>query len=120
MQNAQITLQLPKKCWMDIIHEASLGSCAEGRNGSWLKYTKEVLTNSKLHLVVFGTAVRELLTLEPGKYWNIIIVGPSNCGKTFLPKPLDSIFQTFVNPASDKYVWVGASDAEIIFLNDFR
>ena len=120
MQNAQITLERQTKCRMDIIQEVSLGSCAEGCNGSWLKYAEEVLANSKLHPVVFGTAVRELLTLGRGKYRNIIIVGPSNCGKTFLLKPLESIFKTFANPASDKYAWVGADNAEIIFLNDFR
>ena len=100
MQNAQITLQRQTKCQMDIIHEVSLDSCAERCNGSWLKYAREVLTNNKLHPVMFGTAVRELLTLGSGKHWNIIIVGPSNCGKTFLLKPLESIFKTFGNPAS--------------------
>ena len=48
------------------------------RNGSWLKYAEEVLTNNKLHPVMFGTAVRKLLTLGCGKYQNMIIVGPSN------------------------------------------
>ena len=115
MQNAQITLERQTKCRMNIIEEVSLGSCAEGCNGSWLKYAEEVLTNNKLHSVVFGTAVRELLTLGRGKYRNIIIVGPSNCGKTFLLKPLQSIFKTFANPVLDKYAWVGADDAEIIF-----
>ena len=34
MQNAQITLEQHAKCQMDIIQEVSLGSCAEGCNGS--------------------------------------------------------------------------------------
>ena len=102
------------------MQEVSLGSCVEVCDGSWLKSVEEVLTNNKLHPAVFGTALRELLTLRRGKYRNIIIVGPSNCGKTFLLKPLELIFETFANPASHKYAWVGAHDAEIIFLNDFR
>ena len=72
MQNAQIALERQTKCWMDIIQEVSLGSCAEGCNGSWLKYAEEVLTSNKLRPVVFGTAVRELLTLGRGKYRNIL------------------------------------------------
>ena len=28
--------------------------------------------------------------------------------------------ETFSNPANDKYAWLGAELAEIIFLNDFR
>ena len=120
MQNTQITLERQTKCQMDMIEEVSLASCAEGCNGSWLKYADEVLTNKKLHLVVFGTAMRELLTLRHGKYRNIVIVGPSNCGKAFLLRSVESIFKTFANPAFDKYVCVRADDAEIIFLNDFR
>ena len=63
MQNAQITLVRQTKCRMDITQEVFLSSCAEEYDGSWLKYAKEVLTNNKLHPVMFGTAVRELLTL---------------------------------------------------------
>ena len=74
MQNAQITLVRETKCQIDIIQEVSLASCAEGCNGGWLKYVKEVLTNNKLQPVVFGRAVRELLTLGRGKYQNIIIL----------------------------------------------
>ena len=53
MQNAQITLARQTKCQIDIIQELSLGSCAEGCNGGWLKYAKDVLTNSKLQPVLF-------------------------------------------------------------------
>ena len=64
--------------------------------------------------------MRERLTLGRGKYQNMIIVGPINCGKTFLLKPLESIFKTFANPASDKCAWAGADDAESSFFNYFR
>ena len=30
------------------------------------------------------------------------------------------MFNTFSNPANDKYAWLGADKAQIIFLNDFR
>ena len=78
---------------MDITHEVSLGWCVQVCHGSWLKYAEEIMKNNKLHPVVFGTAVKELITLECGKYRNIIIVGPSNCGKTFLLKLLESVFK---------------------------
>ena len=64
--------------------------------------------------------MRELLTKGRGKFRNILIVGPANCGKTFLLSPLQKIFNTFSNPANGKYAWLGAQKAEIIFLNDFR
>ena len=49
-----------------------------------------------------------------------MIVGPANCAKTFLLNPLNVIFNTFSNPASTRFAWVGAEQAECIFLNDFR
>ena len=64
--------------------------------------------------------MRELLEKGRGKYRNIFLKGPANCGKTFLLNPLTVIYRTFLNPASTTFAWVGAELAEIIFLNDFR
>ncbi len=49
-----------------------------------------------------------------------MIVGPANCGKTFLLDPLNELFSMFTNPASTSYAWLGAENAEMIFLNDFQ
>ena len=49
-----------------------------------------------------------------------MIVGIANCGKTFLLNPLNVIYNTFSNPASTRFAWVGTGKAEILFLNDFR
>ena len=63
---------------------------------------------------MFETAVRKHLTSVRGKYWNIIIVGPSKCCKSFMLKSLESIFKTFANPAADKYSLVRVNDTTII------
>ncbi len=105
---------------MELIRKVANGECASACEGRWLECAKEVLINNKVHLILFAAAVRELLLLGRGKYRNIIIVGPTNCGKTFLLKPLELIFTTFSNPAVDKYAWVGADNCKIILLNDFR
>ena len=55
-----------------------------------------------------------------GKYRNIYIHGPANCGKTFLISPLKSIYECFVNPASGSFAWVGIEEAEVVLLNDLR
>ena len=34
--------------------------------------------------------------------------------------PLKTIYNTFCNPATGTFAWVGAEEAEIILLNDFR
>ena len=49
-----------------------------------------------------------------------MIAGVANCGNMFLLNPLNVIFNTFSNPASTSFAWVGAEKAECLFLNDFR
>ena len=49
-----------------------------------------------------------------------MIVGPANCGKTFLLNPLTILFETFCNPTLASFAWVGVDNTECIFLNDFR
>ena len=49
-----------------------------------------------------------------------MLTGAANCGKTFLLKPLNSIYHTFKNPATATFAWVGVENAECIFLNDFH
>ena len=80
----------------------------------------QVLKSNKIHSFVFADAVRNLLENGRGKNRNILIIGPANCGKTFLLNPLNMIYRTFVNPAGSKFAFVGAQDKELIFLNDLR
>ena len=120
MKGASSTLEREKTSRMDMIRKAASVECATACEGRWLECAQEVLVKNKVHPIVFAAALRELLLLGRGKYRNIIIVGPTNCGKTFLLKPLELIFATFLNPAADKYAWVGADKPEIILLNDFR
>ena len=49
-----------------------------------------------------------------------MICGPANSGKTFILNPLTSIYDTFCNPASSSFAWVGAENSECIFRSDFR
>ena len=98
---------------MDIIREAAAGQCVQGCEGMWLKCAEEVLYNNKVHPILYAAAVRKLLTLGRGKYRNLMIVGKTNCGKTFLLKPILILFDTFSNPAADKYAWVGADKKKL-------
>ena len=62
---------------------------------------------------MFAAAIRELLEKGRGKYRNVMIVGPADCGKTFILNPLNELFQTFTNPATTSYAWVGSENAEV-------
>jgi len=86
----------------------------------WLRAAKEVLVTNGINSYVFASALRELLLKGRGKYRNIRLVGPANCGKTFLLNPLNKLYETFTNPVTTSYVWVDSEKAEVFFLNDFR
>jgi len=57
---------------------------------------------------------------RPPKNNNLLITGPTNCGKSFLLNPLEIVFKAFVNPANGKYAWIGLDECEVAYLNDFR
>ena len=82
----------------------------------------EILSLNGVEVVVFASYIFQLLAQGRGKFRNVMIYGQTNCGKTFMLKPLQCIFddRLFDSPANDKYAWVGADKAEVIFLQDFR
>ena len=120
MQSAMKQIQRKSQSRMEVIRKHASEECVSGCKGDWLECAQEVLRNNAVHPIVFAVAMRELLNKGRGKFRNIMIVGPANCGKTFLLLPLQHIFNTFSNPANDKYAWLGAENVELIFLNDFR
>jgi hypothetical protein len=120
IEEAKAKLERAKKTRMELLQEARRSECAQGCNGDWLSCAEEILHNNGLSVEYFGELVRDLLSKGRGKFRNIMLTGPANCGKTFLLNPLTLIFNTFCNPASGTFAWIGAETAECIFLNDFR
>lgn len=120
MHGAHDEIARNKRTRLEILQDFSTGQCVNGCDGQWLAAAIDVLEGNDIECSVFAAAVLQLLEKGRGKYRNIMIVGPANCGKTFLLRPLCTIFQCFINPASTSFAWVGAEKAEVIFLNDFR
>ena len=81
---------------------------------------KDVFTHNDIAYDDFAQAVRTALKGGRGKYRNVFIKGPANCGKTFLLNPLNMMFKTFTNPLTATCAWLRAESAEVIFLNYFR
>ena len=67
-------------------------------------------------------SIKDLLIHGRDKNRNLILTGPANCVKTFMPKPLKLIFRDsiFENSANDKYAWVGSEKAKLFLPNDFK
>lgn len=120
MNNAEEKLERLQKTRLELLAVARNGECADECDGRWLECAEDILSRNGITRESFQTAVLELLEKGRGKYRNLIITGPANCGKTFLLNPLTHVYKTFMNPATSNFAWVGAESAEVIFLNDFR
>ena len=68
-------------------------------NNIWYFCALQTLQQNDVSVEEFTSAVKELLHLGRGKLQNILIIGPANCGKTSLLKPLSLVYRSFVNPA---------------------
>ena len=105
---------------LEILSECGEEDCVDGCGGKWYDLAVKVLTDNDVLPHAFANAVWNLLKQGRKKHLNIMIVGPSNCGKSFLLQPLHQAFKIFANPAQNKFAWTGVEKAEVIFLNDFH
>ena len=117
---AKENIQCEMKSRMEILCEKLGDDGCPGCDKLWLNCAMEVLRNNKVHPFIFAAALRDLLINGRGKFRNLLIIGPTNCGKTFMLKPLEFIYDVFLKSANDKYAWVGADSTEVILLQDFR
>ena len=120
LEEAEEKLKRSKLTRLEILEQALENCCVENCNGQWLEMAENLIHRNGIDLLVFTTACRMLLEKGRGKYRNILLTGPANCGKTFILNPLNVVYKTFSNPASTSFAWVGAENCEIVFLNDFR
>jgi len=117
---AQLLMVRSKKTRVQLLEEAKDGECVMGCAGQWFEAALQGLANQEIMPSVFCGAVYEALSKGRGKFRNIYVHGSSNCGKSFILLPLKVIFNTFSNPATGSFAWIGAEQAKVIFLNDFR
>lgn len=117
---AEAKLARSKKTREQLLEESRNGPCSVGCQGQWLQSARKLLESHGIIISAFCKAVYTALTKGRGKYQNIYIHGPANSGKTFILSPLKLIYKAFCNPATGSFAWMGAEEAEIIFLNDFR
>ncbi|PIK38661.1 hypothetical protein BSL78_24510 [Apostichopus japonicus] len=120
LHDAESKLERGKKSRPEILDSFKGQPCVPGCNGLWSTIAEDILRRNDIPAGTFKRAVVDVLEKGRGKYRNIFITGPANCGKTFILAPLTQIFKVFSNPASTSFAWVGAEKAEVIFLNDFR
>ena len=87
----------------------------------WLYLALDLLEKNNIPFREVASKFYDAIKDGRKKHKNILIIGESNCGKTFLLEPLKAVFEkTFNKPASSMFGWVGVLDHQIIYLNDFR
>ena len=91
-----------------------------GCEGQWLLMATDILARNGIDIDYFTESVRVLLEQGCGKYRNVYLKGPVNCGKTILLNPVNLIYNAFRNPATTTFASIGAEQSDIIFPNDFR
>ena len=67
---------------MTVLTEKAKESCVPGCSGQWLTSARQVICQNKINMYVFSAAVRQLLQKGQQKKMNILLVGPTNCGKS--------------------------------------
>ena len=121
LHNAEKIITEESKSRLQRLADAYEGQCVV-TGCDWLVRAKEVLAKNSIPWKDFSMAVYNSLFYGRQKFRNIILVGPSNTAKTFLLKPLQSIFgeKLFENPSRDKYCWSGIEKCQVAVLQDFR
>ena len=121
MEQAPGTIQRKSVPRLAIVSSSREKECVEKCNGLWYKCAIDILKRSSINKYVFAHAIRQLLEHGRGRKRNIFLLGPTASGKTFLLKPLLELFPDhFANPPASSFGWLGADEARIILLNDYR
>ena len=120
MPNAKGTLEREKTSRMQVIEKVRLSSCVDGCDMELCTCSRDILQKNGTNSYAYADTISDVLIHACGKFRNAMITGPANCGKTFMLKPLEIIYNAFSNSANDKYAWAGADNVEVIILQDFR
>ena len=88
MKSAAEEIKCSKLPRMQMIRDATSEICEPECEKQWLTAALEVLRLKDINSFAFAAALRESFLKGRAKHVNIMITGPTNCGKSFLLKPL--------------------------------
>ena len=91
MRNEKATLEREETFRMQVLKKVRLRSCVDGCDMEWYICSRDILQKNSINPYVYADAIRDLLICGRGKFRNVIITGPANCGKNFMLKPLEII-----------------------------
>ena len=105
---------------LDKLRDALQIPCSCSPQGQWKSLAQGTLESNNIGCKEFCQAVVTNLKIGRGKGRNLFLVGRANCGKSFLLRPLQKIFNTLTNPASNSFSFAEVVKNEVILLDDYR
>jgi len=87
---------------MEILQEFLQEECISSCNKKWLTIAKDILQRNSIPEADFTEAVRNCLVKGRGKYRNILLKGPANCGYIH-PQSTKFNFSYFQQPCNIKF-----------------
>ena len=107
---------------VDIIHSVlQTEACTCDIKAFWLALAFDICEKNGIDRNMMGRAFYNAIVHGRKKHNNILILGESNCGKTFLVAPLRRVFKKcFSSPAASGFAWDKVETAQLILLNDYR
>ena len=88
-----------------LMEQSSASDCVYDHQ--YRQSSAEILDNNSIDKAEFKEVVTKVLSDGRGKGNNIMLIGPANCGKTFILSQLTEILKWFVSPTSGIFAWVG-------------
>ena len=86
--------------------------------GLWMRLARDILCRNNLD-GRFQKSIFEALERGREKKQNLFLLGETNAAKSFLIKPLLSIFHCYTVPDTGSYQLETILDKELVYLNDF-
>ena len=91
IETAERNIERERLPRMEILRNALNADCL--CNGERRQCAEEILQLTHMDAGKFKNAIVELLEKGSGKGRNILIIGPANCGKTFILDPLRVVYK---------------------------
>ena len=92
MESAQKTQERLSKTRIELLNDAYQQECTCNTIRDWHNCALQLLANNNIAVDNFAGCVKELLVKGCGKFRNVMLTGPANCGKNIFAQSAQQDF----------------------------
>ena len=119
METAADKANRAKMTRLDILRQATMGPCTCA--GQWSPAAVDILVRNGVHPSTLAHAIHQSLQVGARKFTNLYLLGPKNCGKSFLLRPLEDVYQCMFKPGGGgQYRLTDLMNCEVVLWQDWR